>query len=86
MRSVTQMRATSAESLAATDVPILLRQGETTLATGSFRATADGYVLLPGKRCVQGQPVVVTLDPDNVIDDREPTDDVLRAECVPVQN
>jgi hypothetical protein len=80
------VRATAAESLAATDVPILLRQGETTLASGSFPATAEGYVLLSGKRCVQGQPVVVTLDPDDVIDDREPTDDILRAECVPVQN
>lgn len=80
------VRATAAEALAATDVPVLLRQGETTLATGTFRPTGEGYVLIPGKRCVQGQPVIVTLDPDDVIDDREPTDDILRAECVPVQN
>jgi hypothetical protein len=80
------VRATTAESLAATDVPVVLRQGETTLATGSFRPTGEGYVLIPGKRCVQGLPVLVTLDPDDLIDDREPTDDVLRAECVPVQN
>jgi hypothetical protein len=80
------VRTTTVEALGAVDVPVLLRQGETTLATGTFRPTGEGYVLLPGKRCVQGQPVIVTLDPDDVIDDREPTDDVLRAECVPVQN
>jgi hypothetical protein len=80
------VRTTTVEALGTVDVPVLLRQGETTLATGTFRPTGEGYVLLPGKRCVQGQPVIVTLDPDNVIDDREPTDDVLRAECVPVQN
>lgn len=81
------VRATTAEALGTTDVPIVLRQGETTLATGSFRPTGEGdVVLIPGKRCIQGQPVVVTLDPQDLIDDREPADDVLRAECVPVSN
>lgn len=81
------VRTSTSEALAGSDVPVVVRQGETTLATGSFRPTGEGdVVLVPGKRCMQGQPVVVTLDPDDVIDDREPTDDVLRAECVPVSN
>ncbi|MEV4422893.1 hypothetical protein AB0L40_23370 [Patulibacter sp. NPDC049589] len=73
------------DALKGVDVPVVVRQGQTVLATGSVRPAAAGEVLLvPGRRCVQGQPVTVQLDPDGLVDDRVATDDVLSAPCAPV--
>lgn len=67
------------------DVPIQVRQGTSILATGVLRpAAANETVLLPGRRCVQGQPVTVELDPEGVLDDRVAADDLLTASCTPV--
>jgi hypothetical protein len=77
--------ATNLAPLRTTDVAVVVRQGDTVLASGTYRpSTAREPVLLQGKRCVAGTPVVVQLDPQNLVDDRDPVDDQLTAQCVPV--
>jgi hypothetical protein len=73
------------EALSGVDVPIVVRQGATTLATGTLRPSAGSeVVLVTGRRCVRDQLVTIQLDPDGVVDDRDPDDDVLMAPCAPV--
>jgi hypothetical protein len=73
------------DALKGVDVPIVVRQGQSVLAMGTFRPSAAAEVLvLAGRRCVQGSPVTVELDPDGLVEDRDATDDVLSASCAPV--
>lgn len=73
------------DDLKGVDVPIEVRQGTSVLATGVLRpGAAKEAVLLPGRRCVQGQPVTVELDPEGLVDDRVAADDLLTTACTPV--
>jgi hypothetical protein len=77
--------ATNPSALRDTDVSLVVRQGDTVLASGTYRPSAAREpVLLSGKRCVEGTPVVVQLDPQGLLDDRDPADDTLTAQCVAV--
>lgn len=79
------LRADGLDALKGVDVPIVVRQGQTVLATGVLHpAAATENVLLPGKRCTLGVPVTVQIDPDGLVDDRQDTDDLLTTACVPV--
>jgi hypothetical protein len=72
-------------ALEGVDVPVVVRQGQTVLASGLLRPSAAAEVVaLAGRRCMQGQPVTVQLDPDGLVEDRDAADDVLTAACVPV--
>ncbi|CAB4957699.1 unannotated protein [freshwater metagenome] len=73
------------DALKGVDVPIVVRQGQSVLAMGTFRPSAASEVLvLAGRRCVQGAPVAVELDPDGLVEDRDAPNDALSASCEPV--
>ncbi|WP_026911442.1 hypothetical protein [Patulibacter minatonensis] len=79
------LRADGLDALKGVDVPVVVRQGQTVLATGVLHpAAATENVLLPGKRCTQGVPVMVQIDPDGLVDARPDTDGQLTASCAPV--
>jgi len=79
------LRTDGLEALKGVDVPIVVRQGQNVLLTSTVRPSAASEVLvLAGRRCMQGLPVTVQLDPEGLVEDRDPSDDVLSAGCVPV--
>ncbi|MDO9408518.1 hypothetical protein [Patulibacter sp.] len=79
------LRSDGLDALKGVDVPVVVRQGQSVLATGVVRpSAASEVVLLTGRRCVQGSPVTVELDPDGLVEDRDATDDLLSASCLPV--
>lgn len=79
------IRADGLGDLKGVDVPIEVRQGSSVLATGVLRpGGASETVLLPGRRCVQGPPVTVELDPQGLVEDRIAADDLLTTACAPV--
>jgi hypothetical protein len=79
------LRSDGLDALKGVDVPYVIRQGQSVLAMGTLRpSAATETVVLAGRRCMQGQPVTVQLDPDRVVDDRDAVDDLLSAPCVPV--
>jgi hypothetical protein len=79
------LRADGLDALKGIDVPVVVRQGQTVLATGVLHpAAATETVLLSGKRCLQGVPVTVQIDPDGVLDARPDTDGLLTTSCTPV--
>lgn len=78
------LRAEGLDALKGIDVPVVVRQGTTVLATGVVRpAAATEELLLPGRRCMQGSPVTVELDPDRTLADRVAVGQPLSAPCVP---
>lgn len=79
------LRSEGLEALKAVDVPVVVRQGTTVLATGVVRpSAATEQLLLPGRRCMQGAPVTVELDAGGTLADRVDVGGFVTAPCVPV--
>ncbi|WP_210494078.1 hypothetical protein [Patulibacter sp. SYSU D01012] len=78
------VRTSRLAALAGRSVGVTVRQGDVVLAGTSFvPAAADDVALVPGRRCVSGQPVVVTVDPAGEIDERDETDNAVTVPCGP---
>lgn len=79
------LAADGLDALKGIDIPVVVRQGTTVLASGTVRpAGPSDELVLPGRRCMQGAPLTVELDPAGVVEDRVATNDVLTVPCVPV--
>lgn len=79
------LRVEGIDALKGIDVPVVVRQGSTVLASGVARPSGPAEdLLLSGRRCMQGAPVTVELDPAGTLADRVDVGDALTAPCVPV--
>lgn len=79
------LRSAGLDALRGVDVPVVVRQGTTVLASGSVRPSAEREeLLLAGRRCTQGPPVTVELDPGGTLADRVDVGRLLSVACVPV--
>ncbi|MGX6450103.1 hypothetical protein ACVU7I_18855, partial [Patulibacter sp. S7RM1-6] len=78
------IRTSGLAALAGRAVAVTVRQNDVVLASTSFvPAAASDVALVPGRRCVGGQPLVVTVDPAGAIDERDETDNAATVPCVP---
>lgn len=74
--------ASGLDALRTADVVVEIRQGSVVLGRTTFRPTSSSDVeLVPGRRCVSGQPITVVLDPDGVIDERNERDNSVTVPC-----
>lgn len=70
------------EALRKAEVVLEVRQGDQVLGRTSFRPTSGfDYELVPGRRCVGGQPITVTLDPEGLIDEQNEQDNSATVSC-----
>jgi hypothetical protein len=69
---------------AAGSFAVALRTGDTALAPLAVAGLEPGErrtVVLTGPRCAAGEPLAVTVDPDDAVDERDEEDNVLVAPC-----
>lgn len=79
-----QVISTRLDALRSSDVALEVRQGGQLLGRTSFRPTsALDTELVPGRRCVSGQPITVVVDPDGLIDEQNEQDNSTTVACNP---